>query len=49
MGLAHGLTLKHDVAADHFIGEDDVAFDESSILWRLRRAQDQLFKEPALA
>jgi predicted homoserine dehydrogenase-like protein len=40
MGLAHGLRLTHDVPADHPIGEDDVAFDESSFLWKLRREQD---------
>lgn len=40
MGLAHGLTLLRDVPADHPIGEDDVAFDDASFLWRLRREQD---------
>ena len=43
MGLAHGLTLTHDVPADHFIGEDDVTFDETSTLWKLRREQDRHF------
>jgi predicted homoserine dehydrogenase-like protein len=44
MGLAHGLRLRHDVGADHPIGEDDVAFDEdASFLWRLRREQDAIF------
>jgi predicted homoserine dehydrogenase-like protein len=42
MGLAHGLRLVRDVPADHPIGEDDVAFDDTSFLWKLRRAQDQL-------
>ncbi|HTJ25471.1 MAG TPA: flagellar biosynthesis protein FlgA [Candidatus Limnocylindria bacterium] len=43
MGLAHGLRLLRDVPPDHPIGEDDVAFDESSFLWKLRREQDALF------
>jgi predicted homoserine dehydrogenase-like protein len=43
MGLAHGLRLTRDVPADHPIGEDDVAFDTDSFLWRLRREQDALF------
>jgi predicted homoserine dehydrogenase-like protein len=47
MGLAHGLRLLHDVPADHAIGEDDVAFDDASFLWRLRREQDAV--ETALA
>jgi predicted homoserine dehydrogenase-like protein len=42
MGLAHGLRLIRDVPADHPIGEDDVAFDDTSFLWKLRREQDQL-------
>jgi predicted homoserine dehydrogenase-like protein len=40
LGLAHGLRLVRDVPADHPVGEDDVAFDPSSFLWRLRREQD---------
>jgi predicted homoserine dehydrogenase-like protein len=43
MGLAHGLRMLRDVPADHPIGEDDVAFEESSFLWKLRREQDALF------
>jgi predicted homoserine dehydrogenase-like protein len=43
MGLAHGLKLLHDVPADHPIGTDDVAFDDSSFLWKLRREQDAMF------
>ncbi|GAC1578501.1 MAG: Gfo/Idh/MocA family oxidoreductase [Candidatus Elarobacter sp.] len=43
MGLAHGLRLKHDVPADHPIGEDDVTFDDASFLWKLRREQDAIF------
>jgi predicted homoserine dehydrogenase-like protein len=43
MGLAHGLKLTRDVPADHPIGEADVAFDESSFLWKLRREQDRMF------
>ncbi len=43
MGLAHGLKLLRDVPADHPIGEDDVAFDDTSFLWKLRREQDALF------
>jgi predicted homoserine dehydrogenase-like protein len=44
MGLAHGLRLRHDVGADHPIGEEDVAFEEDqSFLWRLRREQDAIF------
>jgi predicted homoserine dehydrogenase-like protein len=43
MGLAHGLRLVHDVPADHPIGTDDVAFDDTSFLWKLRRKQDALF------
>jgi predicted homoserine dehydrogenase-like protein len=42
MGLAHGLKLTRDVPADHFIGEADVTFDESSFLWKLRREQDRM-------
>jgi predicted homoserine dehydrogenase-like protein len=34
------LRLVRDVPADHPVGEDDVAFDRSSFLWRLRREQD---------
>ncbi|GAC1408564.1 MAG: Gfo/Idh/MocA family oxidoreductase [Candidatus Velthaea sp.] len=49
MGLAHGLKLTHDVPADHFIGEDDVTFDESSFLWKLRREQDAMFAQEQLA
>ncbi|MGD1067076.1 MAG: flagellar biosynthesis protein FlgA [Vulcanimicrobiaceae bacterium] len=40
MGLAHGLRLVRDVPADHPIGENDVAIDHDSFLWRLRREQD---------
>ncbi len=47
LGLAHGLRLVRDVPADHPIGEADVAFDRSSLLWQLRREQDALFA-PAL-
>jgi predicted homoserine dehydrogenase-like protein len=43
LGLAHGLRLIHDVPADHPIGTDDVAFDDTSFLWNLRRQQDALF------
>jgi len=43
MGLAHGLRLMRDVPADHPIGEADVAFDRTSLLWQLRREQDALF------
>ncbi|GAC1427863.1 MAG: Gfo/Idh/MocA family oxidoreductase [Candidatus Velthaea sp.] len=49
MGLAHGLKLNRDVPADHFIGEDDVTFDESSFLWKLRREQDAMFAKEQLA
>ena len=48
MGLAHGLKLKHDVPADHPIGEDDVTFVEGSFLWRLRREQDAIFSAAAV-
>jgi len=43
MGLAHGLRLVRDVHADHPIGEADVAFDRTSLLWQLRREQDAVF------
>jgi len=43
MGLAHGLRLKRDVPADHPIAADDVAFDETSFLHRLRSEQDAQF------
>jgi predicted homoserine dehydrogenase-like protein len=43
MGLAHGLRLTRDVPADHPIGAADVAFDDTSFLWRLRREQDAMF------
>ena len=46
LGLAHGLRLVHDVPADHPIGTDDVAFDDTSFLWKLRREQDALFAAP---
>lgn len=39
MGLSQGLRLIRDVQADHWITEADVAFDESSFLWQLRREQ----------
>jgi predicted homoserine dehydrogenase-like protein len=39
MGLSQGCTLVRDVPADHWITEADVAFDESSFLWKLRREQ----------
>ncbi|HEX3549325.1 MAG TPA: hypothetical protein VHT53_03070 [Candidatus Elarobacter sp.] len=42
MGLAHGLRLTRDLPADHPIGEADVAFDQTSFLWKLRREQDAL-------
>ena len=42
MGLAHGLRLTRDVPADHPIGIDDVAYDDASFLWTLRREQDAL-------
>jgi predicted homoserine dehydrogenase-like protein len=48
MGLAHGLRLVRDVPADHPIGEDDVAFDDASFLWKLRREQDALFAPAAV-
>lgn len=43
IGLANGLGLTRDVAADHFIGESDVAWDESSFVWKLRREQERVF------
>ena len=43
LGLAHGLRLRHDVPADHPIGTNDVAFDDTSFLWNLRRKQDAMF------
>ena len=43
MGLAHGVRLTRDVPADHTIGIDDVAIDDTSFLWRLRREQDAMF------
>lgn len=39
MGLSQGCKLVRDVPADHWITEADVTFDESSFLWKLRRAQ----------
>jgi predicted homoserine dehydrogenase-like protein len=42
MGLAHGLRLTRDVPADHPIGLEDVAFDDDSFLWKLRREQDAM-------
>jgi predicted homoserine dehydrogenase-like protein len=39
MGLSQGCKLVRDVPADHWITEADVAFDESSFLWKLRREQ----------
>ncbi len=41
MGLSQGCTLVRDVPADHWITEADVAFDESSFLWKMRREQMQ--------
>lgn len=43
MGLATGLRLRHDVEKDHPIGEADVDFDESSLVWKLRREQEAVF------
>jgi predicted homoserine dehydrogenase-like protein len=43
MGLATGLRLKRDVPADHPISENDVEFDETSQVWKLRREQDRIF------
>ena len=43
MGLATGLRLRHDIGKDHPISEDDVEFDEDSLVWKLRREQDRLF------
>ena len=43
MGLAQGLKLTRDVPADHLVGEGDVAFDESSFIWKLRREQEAAF------
>jgi predicted homoserine dehydrogenase-like protein len=39
MGLSQGCKLVRDVPADHWITEADVAFDESSFLWKMRREQ----------
>jgi predicted homoserine dehydrogenase-like protein len=50
LGLATGLKLKHDVPKDHPISEDDVEFDESSQVWKLRREQNRIFgAQPVLA
>jgi predicted homoserine dehydrogenase-like protein len=46
LGLAHGLRLVRDVPADHPIGTDDVAFDDTSFLGKLRREQDALLAAP---
>jgi len=46
LGLAHGLRLVRDVPADHPIGTDDVAFDHTSFLGKLRREQDALLAAP---
>ena len=43
MGLATGLRLRHGVAKDHPISENDVEFDASSLVWKLRREQDAVF------
>lgn len=43
MGLAQGLKLIRDVPADHLVSEDDVQFDESSFIWKIRREQDRIF------
>lgn len=43
MGLATGLRLRRDVPKDHPISEADVEFDESSVVWKLRREQDRIF------
>ncbi|MBV8601744.1 MAG: oxidoreductase, partial [Candidatus Eremiobacteraeota bacterium] len=43
LGLATGLKLTHDVPKDHPISENDVEFDESSHVWKLRREQDRIF------
>jgi predicted homoserine dehydrogenase-like protein len=48
MGLAHGLKLTRDVPADHRIGVDDVAFDDTSFLWTLRGVQDAHFAPAAV-
>ena len=48
MGLAGGLQLRHDVGKDHPISEADVEFDESSLVWKLRREQNALFAPEAL-
>ena len=43
LGLATGLKLTRDVPKDHPISENDVEFDESSAVWKLRREQDRIF------
>jgi len=48
MGLAYGLRLRRDVAADHPIGEADVTCDESSFVWKLRREQERTFSAGSL-
>ncbi len=48
LGLAYGLKLKHNVPVDHPIGEADVTWDESALVWSLRREQERAFAgEPA--
>jgi len=49
MGLANGLKLTADVAADHAIGEADVTGDMSSFLWTLRREQERTFSRDAVS
>ena len=47
MGLATGLRLKHDIAADHRLGYADIEEpDESSFAWRLRREQEAKILAP---
>ena len=42
-GLAHGLTLRRDVAAGHSVRWEDVAFDEADEAIRFRREMERAF------
>ena len=49
IGLAHGLALRHEVAAGQPVRWEDVAFDETDEAIRFRRTMERAFAGGAAA
>jgi predicted homoserine dehydrogenase-like protein len=45
IGLAHGLVLKREVKKDHKLSWEDVEFDESSLVVKIRREMEETFRK----